>query len=64
MTIQITHQSGVGNWAYGAVITLNDRRALALIHDGYAVAVKDELPRKSRGERHGRAVADHHARLE
>lgn len=50
MTIRITHHSGIGDWAYGAVVTLSDRRAAALIHDGYAVEVKPVVPKKKKGE--------------
>jgi hypothetical protein len=42
MTIRIQHHAGVGEWANGTVVELDDRRALRLIHDGYAVEVVAE----------------------
>ncbi len=42
MTIRITHPSGgsVGEWANGAVVVCDDRRAQRLIMQGYAVEVE------------------------
>ena len=42
MTIRITHQAGVGEWANGAVVVCDDRRAQRLIMVGYAEQVADE----------------------
>ena len=42
MTIRITHAAGVGDWANGAVVVLDDRRAQRLVQDGYAVEIDIE----------------------
>lgn len=48
MRIRITHKAGVGQHPYGAVVELEDRRASGLVHDGYAVMVETEKPKKPR----------------
>ena len=40
MRIRILALAGVGQWAHGAVVDVEDRRAQRLIHDGYAEVVK------------------------
>lgn len=45
MTIRILNPSGVGEWAYGAVLDVDERRALRLIRTGYAEAVKVKAKR-------------------
>lgn len=49
MTIQIVHPAGVGEWPYGVVITVQDRRGDRLVRTGYAVQVpEDRAPRPKR----------------
>lgn len=50
MTIRITHAAGVGDWPYGAVVELEDRRAIKLLHDGYAVQT-DETAVKAKSKK-------------
>ncbi len=52
MTIRITHTAGIGEWACGAVVEVDDRRAARLIHDGYAVATDAKVekpPKRKKG---------------
>lgn len=55
MTIRITHDAGVGEWAKGAVVVCDDRRATRLIQFGYAIEAepvketkRDGSPRRQR----------------
>jgi hypothetical protein len=58
MTVRITHKPGIGDWAYGAVVDMDDRRARRLALVGYVVEVKPK-PKKETGEADGRAESRH-----
>lgn len=57
MTVRITHRAGVGDWPYGAVVHLEDRRAQRLIHNGYAEPTPETPIRTGKGRR---AAAEAH----
>jgi hypothetical protein len=46
MTIRILHEPGVGDWAMGATVKVEDRRAMRLILIGYAEEVKETEPER------------------
>lgn len=50
MTIRIIHPAGVGEWAQGAVVVCDDRRAQRLVQDGYAVAVPPAVPKTKKAK--------------
>lgn len=48
MTVRIIHQPGIGEWPYGAVVQLEDRRARRLLLVGYVEEVKAESKKKAK----------------